>query len=144
MILYLDTSALVKRYFEEQQSDELICKWKQAEEIVTSSVAYAETVASFYRKKRETNLKEQVIGKILNSFRDEWKSFIRVQVSAKLNEVVDQVIERYPLRGFDAIHLASATLMRKALPEDFLFACFDQRLSMAAKDEGFNTFPQWE
>ncbi len=143
MILYLDTSALVKRYFEEPQSDELISKWKEAEEMVTSAVTYAETVAAFYRKKREANLKEQVIYKILNAFRDEWKSFIRVQVSDELNEVVDQVIGSYPLRGFDAIHLASATLMRQALPEDFLFACFDQRLSMAAKDEGFETFPRW-
>ena len=49
MILYLDTSALVKRYFKEKNSDELIARWRQAAEIFTSSVAYAETMASFYR-----------------------------------------------------------------------------------------------
>ena len=141
MILYLDTSALVKRYFEEPHSDELISKWKEAEEIVTSAVAYAETLASFYRKKRESSLEEKVIDQIMNAFRDEWRSFIRVQVTEELNEVVDRVIGSYPLRGFDAIHLASAILMRQALPEDFHFACFDQRLLMAAKEEGFETLP---
>ena len=51
MILYLDTSALVKRYFLEPQSDGLLSRWVQAEIVVTSSVAYAETVASFFAKK---------------------------------------------------------------------------------------------
>ena len=141
MILYLDTSALVKRYIEEPHSDELISKWKEAEEVVTSAVTYAETVASFYRKKREANFKEKLIDKILSTFRDEWMSFIRIQVTDELNEIIDRVIGNYPLRGFDAIHLASAILVNQALPEDLLFACFDRRLSMAAMEEGFETFP---
>lgn len=53
MILYLDTSALVKKYFKEPGSIEVIAKWKQATEIATSSVAYAELTASVYRKQRE-------------------------------------------------------------------------------------------
>jgi predicted nucleic acid-binding protein len=35
MILYLDTSALVKRYFLEPYSEEVISKWRAATEIVT-------------------------------------------------------------------------------------------------------------
>ena len=68
-------------------------------------------------------------------------SFIRIQVTDELNEIIDRVIGNYPLRGFDAIHLASAILVNQALPEDLLFACFDRRLSMAAMEEGFETFP---
>ncbi len=30
MILYLDTSALVKRYFKEPHSNDLLSKWKEA------------------------------------------------------------------------------------------------------------------
>jgi uncharacterized protein YcbX len=48
----------------------------------------------------------------------------------------------YPLRGFDAIHLASARLVHENLPEDFIFACFDHSLARAAQAEGLNTFPQ--
>jgi predicted nucleic acid-binding protein len=142
MILYLDTSALVKRYFEERYSDELIFRWRKATEIVTSSVAYAETLASLYRKKREIPLEKEVIQRILEAFRLDWESFLRVEVTDELNDIIDRIIRRYPLRGFDAIHLASAVLVRESLPENFLFACFDQRLSQAARKEGLETFPR--
>jgi predicted nucleic acid-binding protein len=141
MILYLDTSALVKRYFLEQQSDELLSRWAQAEVIVTSSVAYAETVASFFRKKRETALEEKIIQEVLDAFFLDWKSFLRVEVTDELNEVILQIVTGHSLRGFDAIHLASAILIRETIPEEFFFACFDQRLGQAAREEGLATFP---
>ena len=141
MILYLDTSALVKRYFLEQQSNDLLSRWVQAELIVTSSVAYAETVASIFRKKKESGLGEEVIQQVVDAFFLDWKSFFRVEVTDELNETVLRVVQSYALRGFDAIHLASAVLTRGSLPEDFLFACFNQRLAQAAREEGLVTFP---
>ena len=45
MILYLDTSAFLKKYFREAGTDEIIARWKDATGIVTSSVAYAEALA---------------------------------------------------------------------------------------------------
>lgn len=141
MILYLDTSAFLKRYFKEPYSDEIIFRWKEATAIVTSSVAYAETMASFYRKKREAALKDKVIKKIVHSFHVDWKSFIRVEVTDDLNEYIDKTIASHPLRGFDAIHLASALVVHERLSEQFLFACFDHRLTQAAHVEGLQTFP---
>ena len=141
MILYLDTSALVKRYFYEPYSDDVISKWKSATQIVTSFVAYAETMASMYRKKRESDLAEPVIRNIADAFHQDWESFIRVEVNDKLNGYIDGVVEKYPLRGFDAIHLASAIVIHERLSEDFVFACFDERLTVAAQSEGFKTFP---
>ena len=76
MILYLDTSALVKRYFREPYSDEIISRWKSATQIVTSFVAYAETMASIYRKKREADLADMVILKTVTSFQKDWESLI--------------------------------------------------------------------
>jgi uncharacterized protein len=141
MILYLDTSALVKRYFLERHSNALLLRWEQAAEIVTSSVAYAETLASFYRKKREAGLEETAIQQVLDAFRLDWKSFIRIEVNDELNELIDRLAKSYLLRGFDAIHLASAVLIREILPADLLFACFDQKLAQAAREEGLKTFP---
>lgn len=141
MILYLDTSALVKRYFYEPYSDDVISRWKSATQIVTSFVAYAETMASMYRKKRESALADTLIRKIVDSFHHDWESFIRVEVNDKLNGYIDRVVEKYPLRGFDAIHLASAIVIHERLSEDFVFACFDERLTGVAQLEGLETFP---
>ena len=121
MILYLDTSALVKRYFREPYSDDIISSWQEAAEIVTSSVAYAETMASFYRKKREAGLSDRAIKNVVNSFHMDWKSFIRVEVTDDLNEYINKVVMRNPLRGFDAIHLASCILVNEHPLEDVLF-----------------------
>ena len=141
MILYLDTSALVKRYFLETYSDDVLSRWRSATQIVTSFVAYAETMASIYRKKREADLADTLIRRIANFFHEDWQSFIRVEVNDELNRYIDRVVERYPLRGFDAIHLASAMVIHERLSENFVFACFDDRLAGAAQSEGLATFP---
>jgi predicted nucleic acid-binding protein len=52
VILYLDTSALVKIYVEEPKSAVVRENVKQAEGIATSRIAYAEARAAFARKCR--------------------------------------------------------------------------------------------
>lgn len=142
MILYLDTSALVKRYFEEPFSGEIIARWKASCEIVTSSVAYAEAMAAFQRKKRDAEVADDVILELEKLLRNEWQGFIRIEVNDELNATIDRVVRKYPLRGFDAIHLASALVVFERIPEGFLFACFDQNLLRAARAEGIETYPQ--
>ena len=142
MILYLDTSALLKKYFQETGSDEVIARWKEATGIVTSSVAYAEALASIHRKKREVKFNNDRFEKILHLFRRDWNSFIRVEVTDELNDWIDKVVSHYPLRGFDAIHLASALIVHDRLPEEFLFACYDNKLLQAAQSAGLQTLPE--
>lgn len=141
MILYLDTSALVKRYFKEPYSEVVVSKWQEATEIVTSSVAYAEAMASFFRKKRASGIDDAPMEDIVGNLRADWNSFIRIQVNDELNEYIDRAIKAHPLRGFDAIHLASAMIVFGKFKSDFLFICFDQKLTRAARQEGIRTFP---
>ena len=142
MILYLDTSALLKKYFRETGSDEIIARWKDATGIVTSSLAYAEALASIHRKKREVKFNNETFEKILDLFRQDWNSFIRVEVTDEINEWIDKIVSRCPLRGFDAIHLASALIVHDKLPEEFLFACYDNNLLQAAQTAGLKTLPE--
>jgi uncharacterized protein len=141
VILYLDTSALVKRYFKEPDSDEVAAKWQEAAEIATSSVAYAEARASFCRKKREANLENKILKQLVKKLRQDWPTLVRIQVTDALNPYIDKALESHPLRGLDAIHLASAMVLQESFPKDLLFICFDQKLTQAAKAEGIQTFP---
>ncbi len=141
MILYLDTSALVKKYVKELGSEEVIAHWIKAEGIVTSVVAYAEAVATLYRKKREGPLADIFFEKMHNSFQNDWKSLMKVNINKNLNEIIGSVLAKYDLRGFDAIHLASAKKIQAHIPKNFVFACYDLRLLEAAKLEGFSTLP---
>ncbi|MBE9570634.1 MAG: type II toxin-antitoxin system VapC family toxin, partial [Proteobacteria bacterium] len=109
MILYLDTSALLKKYFKENGSSDIISLWKKTTAVVTSTVAYAETMASIFRKKREAkDIDESLFESVIISFQKDWMSFIHVDVSNDLNEEIGKLVTAHPLRGFDAIHLASA------------------------------------
>jgi predicted nucleic acid-binding protein len=56
MILYLDTSALVKLYVEEIGSNEVKKLVKTAQIVSTSRIAYVEARAGFARKLREGEL----------------------------------------------------------------------------------------
>ena len=142
MILYLDTSALLKKYFRETGSDEVIARWKDATGIVTSSVAYAEALASIHRKKRDVKFNNDIFQKIIHLFRRDWNSLIRVEVTDELNDWINKIVSRYPLRGFDAIHLASALIVHDKLSENFLFACYDNKLLEAAQSAGLQTLPE--
>jgi predicted nucleic acid-binding protein len=142
MILYLDTSAFLKKYFREAGSDEIIARWKDATGIVTSSVAYAEALASIRRKKRDLNCNDDIFENIIHLFRRDWSSLIRVEVTDELNDWIDKMVSHYPLRGFDAIHLASALIVHDRLPEKFLFACYDNKLLLAAQSAGLQTLPE--
>ena len=139
MILYLDTSALVKKYFRESGSNKVLSQWRKARAVATSSIAYAEALASFCRKKREANISANLFHAVLASFREDWKSLICVQVNDDLNDIIAKILSHHPLRGFDSIHLASALILHEAVPEDFLFACFDKRLVKAAVAEGLKS-----
>jgi predicted nucleic acid-binding protein len=139
MILYLDTSALVKKYFEEKNSLEVISVWKSALGIATSAVAYAELLAAVYRKASETHVKKSLLQSVVGRFQEDWSSFIIVGVDNRLNEAIHKAIADYGLRGFDAIHLASALAIGSAINDDYLFACYDDKLNQAARAEGLQT-----
>ena len=139
MILYLDTSALVKKYFDEKHSSEVISAWKSSQGIATAAVAYAELLAAVYRKASQVKANKVRIEKVVDVFKEDWTTFIIVEVDPRLNETIQYLIARYGLRGFDAIHLASALTVAPAIPDDFLFACYDDRLNPAARAEGLQT-----
>jgi len=135
VILYCDTSAIVKRYIEEEGTAKVDVLWDKAAEIATSAVAYAEGMAAFRRKRRERVLSRKGYTCAVTAFNEEYLSFVLIQISPQLNMIVQRLIEKYPLRGFDAIHLASALIIKESWT-DVVFACFDKAINRAAKREG--------
>ncbi len=141
MIFYFDTSALVKKYVFEIDSDTVLQLWEKSEGIGISKVAYAECLAAFSRKKRETNFPSKLFQKIVKDFKTDWQSFILIEISHALEKLIDPLCLKYPLRGFDLIHLASAKLLQHSQDQEIGFVCADHRLREAAVSEKFKVFP---
>lgn len=112
----------------------------ESEAIFTSKVAYAEALAAFGRKRREGELEEKGYKVIKANFLKEWGELSRVEVSDDVLKISGELIEKHPLRGFDALHLASAVLVLRELKNEITFVCSDQGLLRAAKKEGFSIF----
>lgn len=53
MIVYFDTSALLKRYVAEGDSDSVVALWKEATLVAASQILYAEVAAAIARRRRE-------------------------------------------------------------------------------------------
>jgi hypothetical protein len=93
-------------------------------------------MASFYRKKKEVALDESIFKGIVRSFRRDWESFFCIDVADWLHPSIDRLIATYMLRGFDAIHLASALTIYERMPHELVFDCSDQQLAKASQKEG--------
>ena len=139
MIVYCDTSALIKRYVEEAGSDWVDHLFEGETTVLTSTVAFAEIMAAFSRKYRERVLSRSGYLKTVSEFKNEYSKLILVSISPDLNQIIEGLLTNHPLRGFDAIHLASALQVQKEGNLTVRFACFDRALNKAAVAEGLIT-----
>jgi predicted nucleic acid-binding protein len=138
MILYCDTSALIKRYVEEEGSEDFSKLWERASAVATSVVAFAETMATFNRKFRERVLSAKEYKITTEEFKEDYGQLVLVPLNRDLDKSIENILKRHPLRGFDAIHLASALVFLLSETPPLMFACFDGALNQAARKEGLN------
>jgi predicted nucleic acid-binding protein len=136
MIFYLDTSSLVKLYVPERESVAIKQLAEAAEITATSRVAYVEARAAFARKRREQSINVKDYRTVIRDFDNDWESYFIVDVSDLLVKTAGQFAEKHALRGYDAIHLASAVVIRNQGDQSVNFSCFDTRLLRAARREG--------
>jgi len=134
VILFVDTSALVKLYIEEAGSASM-AKHARTSRLAASVLAYAEIYATFGRRLREDFLTPDEHGELVGRFERDWQSVIVVAFQPALAARIPQLVGDHPLRGADAVHLASALALRDAGLETG-FAAADDRLVRAATAEG--------
>lgn len=141
MMLYLDASALVKLYVDEPLSQELSAAVDEAEAVATSLLAYAETMAAFARARREGRLSPHGYRHIVDAFEEDWPCYIAVEVTDRLVKSAGTLAASRALRGYDALHLASALSLRERVPSAVMFVAFDRELNIAAKREALRIHP---
>lgn len=78
MILYLDTSALVKLYIAEPGSGEVRKAVGAAQIVATSRLAYVEARAGIARKFREGELSENDRRRIVEELGSDWENYFIV------------------------------------------------------------------
>lgn len=136
MIVYLDTSALVKLYISEDGSERVDEAVRRADTVGTSLIAYPETLSAFHRRLRQRLYDRSYYNRMRQAFEKDWKRMHIIDLNRSIARSTGKLIHRHGLRGFDAIHVATALHFKLWLSAPMTFLCFDQKLSKAAKIEG--------
>lgn len=138
MTVFLDSSALVKRYADEPQSHLVR---DVSEPIIVSDLATVEVPAALWRKCRLSEIPASAAQSLCRRFfadvsaSSPSRSAVLIKAGDEVLSSAINLVARHPLRAYDAVQLASA-LLASHLMGSCSFGCFDRRLSTAAAMEG--------
>ena len=141
MILFCDTSALVKLYVDEESSDAVRTLAESVSSVAVCRIAWAEAMAALARRSREQPADAAVIDAVRIRLRNDWQRYAIVELTQQLVELAGDYADTFALRGYDSIQLAAARILQVATTEELHFACFDARLNRAAKVLGMRLPP---
>lgn len=128
MTLYADSSALLKRYLDEDDSDRAVELLTSDPELVTgrhTSVEVRRNLARLLGPAAATAARAALV--------EDLKSFALVELDADTCELAATIAEQTGVRTLDALHLGAA----RRLGTTLTFLTFDVRQAQAARALGF-------
>ena len=128
-MLYLDASALVKRYVAEEGSDALIGAMQAADGWAICRIGYVECARAIGLAAGNGAVRK---------FLADWPSFEVIEVDGSLAEHAAELTVAEELRSLDALHLAAALLL---VSPELTLATWDVRLHRAARRQGLAVLP---
>jgi len=141
VILYLDSSALVKCFVEEEGSREVLAAVDDARDCYTHLVAYAEVRAALARAVRIGRATPDQLELHKSELAEIWQALGIVVPDEALIHHAGDLAERFGLRGYDSVHLSAAHALASRLDPavDYRFAAFDRALLEAARSLGLRS-----
>jgi predicted nucleic acid-binding protein len=133
MILFCDTSALIKLLIDEPESDQMQQASSDAEAIAVCRITWAEAMAAMARRQREDPMSGNNIDRARGRLIQNWNDLTIVEVSQNLVETAGLFADGFALRGYDSVQLAAAHELRKSTDQTLTFASYDRRLRQAAQ-----------
>lgn len=144
MILYADTSALVKLFVAEEGSDATRDLFRRVSLLGTSVLARAELGAALARAVRRGFIREGEGAEARRRLQAVWPTWVRIAVDERLVARAEGLAWEHGLRGSDALHLAAALLWQERIGHPVVLATFDDELGEAARRAGMEVWPETE
>jgi hypothetical protein len=145
---YMDSSGLVKHYLPETGSvwvsslidaTTISGEWQNA--VFLSKIGVVEVAAAIAKRHRMGQITNGSKANLVTVFLDDCMGhFSTLNLDDRVIGIAINLTQRHPLRGYDAVHLATALMLNKALTDEALepltFVSADDILCQAAKAEG--------
>jgi predicted nucleic acid-binding protein len=132
VILFCDTSALLKLFVDEIGSDSMAKARSDSEAIAVCRISWAESMAALAQRSRVKGANQAGLAQAKSRFENTWSNFVISEVTQPLVEKAGMYAEAFALRGYDSVQLAAAHNLHEQFVLPLTFACFDRRLSQAA------------
>ncbi len=142
MIVYLDSSALVKLVVEETGSARVRTLVARAAIAATGQISRAEVAAALGKAIRVGLLDEAGATEALRAFRALWPDLVRLTLTEATLARAESLAWEHGLRGYDAVHLACAFHWQECIGERVTLATFDRQLADAGQRAGMLTWPR--
>ena len=141
-IIYLDTSALIKRYIQEQGSDEL-AQWIDSATLTgTATITYAEMSAALAKIERMQWVSSDEAHSAWQDFLEDYPFLVSIEITQAVVVLAGDLAWEHGLRGYDAVHLAAALIWQEKIGESVQMATFDRELWKVAKKVGLESLPK--
>lgn len=131
MRVFFDTSALTKRYVEEDGSEQVRALCAEADALGVSVLVVPELTSTLCRLVREGRLSSQDYQSLKSAVQADLSDAELCDLSQDVFEQTIRCLESHPLRALDALHVGSALVYQ---PDFFVSA--DRRQAEAAGHEG--------
>jgi uncharacterized protein len=132
LIVYFDSSALIKLFLDEPDAQIALDIWNDADQVITSEISYLEVHAGLARAIRENPPKLTKTGydDAKAQFQQLWTEVFSVAVTWDLIQQASDAAEEYSLRGYDALQFATALTLAD---DGISLATTDKDLERAAR-----------
>ena len=144
-IAYLDTSAFLRIFLDEPDSDQVSKALQGPTEIFALRLVLTEARVTLARLKRSGRISQEEYRQLLESVALYWETEIQcMEMDEKVFDSAEHMAEIQPgLRTLDALHVGAARVLRKDMrPEQVVFIGCDQRLVRSAATIGMQVLPE--
>jgi predicted nucleic acid-binding protein len=137
LIYFLDASALVKRYVQEEGS--AVVRQLLGRELAVSGLSSVEVPAAVWRRARDGDLEPGRAAEISRQLEADLPEMIVVEVRRNVLTLAAELVERRPLRAYDSVQLACALRLKKRAGLAITMVGADRSLLRTASAEGLKT-----
>jgi uncharacterized protein with PIN domain len=130
--LYLETSALLAWLLGEPAAEQVKSRIDAAQTIATSWLTLLEAERALIRGESQRILKAGEAEKLRGLLNRSKAGWVLMEISEEVRERASRAFPAEPVRTLDAIHLATALLFMRVLPELELLSCDERILRNAA------------
>lgn len=141
MNVYVDTSAVLKLWIDEPQAEAVRLSLEDATQIASSALARVEASSMLARLVRERRVSTAHSGLMKAEAEFHFSRIRLLEISGETLALAEQLCALHQLKSLDALHLATALILRAVEPVSWVFMTFDLKLSRAAAAEGLNIWP---